>query len=184
MSDPTKEPDSPRLKIVLTQEGLSALLKSVHAQPVATGEGAEVSKAVTTGDRFRDCYCLKCGDHGALYCFEGGHVSLCSHCTIERIEKLAGAGRELPPTVLWLYWEAERELKAQAKREREKLSVRFNDIYRCYRCAGLVREKEVRYWGREGENVLYPFCGECREVLASGREEFQGREQTEFDFDV
>jgi len=176
--------DAPRLKIVLTKEGFSAVVQAIRESSVATGPAAELSKAAVTGDRFRDCYCLKCGDHGALYCFEGGHVSICSRCAIERIERLAGAGRVLPPSVLWLYREAGRERVAQERREKAKLSVRMNDLCRCYRCEAFLREKEVRYWGREGEGVLYPFCAECREIYASGKEEYVDREQTEFDFDV
>ncbi len=176
--------DEPRLRIVHTEESFEALVKKVIETPVATGEGAEVSKAAITGDRFRDCYCLKCGDHGALYVFEENYVSLCSNCTIERIEKLAGAGRELPTSVLWLHWEAEREMKQQEKREREKLSVVFDDLCRCGRCAALIQTKDVRYWIPEGECSSPPYCRDCREILASGGELLPKPDQPEFDFDV
>ena len=150
----------------------------------ASMDDAALSRAAITGDRFRDCYCKKCGDHGGLYVFEGNYLSLCARCTIERIERLAGAGRELPPSVLWLHWEAEKELKAEARREKEELSVKFDDVCLCSRCMRPVVDKDVRFWGREGECVLYAFCQECREIFASGREEFTKPEQTEFDFDV
>jgi hypothetical protein len=188
MSDPTKndrhDDDAPRLRIEFTKEGLREIRSRVREKPSPTGSEIPLANAAINGDRFRDSRCRKCWDHGALYCFAGGYVSICSRCAIERIERLAAAGHELPPSVLYLYWEAERELRAQAKRERDKLSVRFDDICRCSRCMRPVVDKDVRYWGREGESVLYPFCQECREMIASGREEFHERQQIEFDFDV
>ena len=188
MSDPMRddghEDEAPRLRIEFTKESFGELLRLVREKPSPTGSEIPLANAAIQGDRFLDNYCRKCGDHGALYCFAGGYVSICSRCAMERIERLAAAGHELPPSVLWLYWEARKELRAQAKRERDKLSVRFDDICRCSRCMRPVVDKDVRYWGREGECVLYPFCQECREMIASGREEFHGRQQTEFDFDV
>jgi hypothetical protein len=191
MSDPTRgagarnsDADEPRLRIVHTEEAWKALLKAVLEAPVATGEGAEMSEAAITGDRFRDNHCVRCWDRGALYCFEENYVSLCSRCTIERIERLAGVGRELPPSVLWLHWEAEKELRAQAKREREKLSIVFDDMCRCARCTALIQTKDARYWIPEGGNSSPPYCKECREILASGEDVPTDARQTEFDFDV
>lgn len=176
---------APRLRIELEREAWLAIMRAVSEDPVARGKAAEVSRAAITGDEFRDCHCLKCGDHGALYCFEEKYVSLCSRCTIERIERLAGAGKVLPPSVLWLHWEADREIRQSEKREREKLSVVFDDFYRCGRCAALVLRENARYWLPPDGGSSPPYCPPCRELLASRRED-PGEVvwQPEFDFDV
>jgi hypothetical protein len=182
MSNAGHDADAPRLKIEFTREGLREIRRRVRENPSPKGGEFPLANYAIGGDRFRDNGCLKCGDPGALYCFAGGHVGICSRCAMERIERLAAAGHELPPSVLYLYWEAGRERGAQEMRARAKLSVRMNDLYRCYGCETFLREKEVRYWGREGEGVLYPFCADCREIFASGREEFRGRAQRNYDF--
>jgi hypothetical protein len=176
--------DAPRLRIEFTAEGLREIRRRVRENPAPAGPEIPLANAVISGHRFRDNSCLKCGDPGALYCFAGGHVGICSRCAMERTERLAAAGHELPPSVLYLYWEAGRELVAQERREKAKLSVSMDDLYRCSRCRRPDRVENARYWGPEGADVLHAFCAECREIIASGREEFRKPEQTEFDFDV
>ena len=103
MSDPMNASDPPRLKIVQTFEARMEQMKQRRRAPVATGEAALVSRAAIRGDRFWNHHCRECGDHGAAFVFETKIISLCARCTAERIERLAGAGRVLPPSVHLLY---------------------------------------------------------------------------------
>jgi len=172
----------PRLKIVLTKEAFAEILRHHGEERRSTGRDAELARAAVAGDRFRGSWCAKCGGFGALFCFEGDYASVCCRCTIERIERLAGGGHTLPPSVLYLHWAADQELKAQARRARQKLSVRWDDLCRCRRCHGFLREKEVVYWRPAGSSRLYPVCAPCREILDSGREGLRETESKEVDF--
>ena len=71
MRSPGNDAHAPRLKIVLTREGIRALLERLREQPVAQGDDAVLSKAAITGDRLRGSYCLKCEIMPACTCSRG-----------------------------------------------------------------------------------------------------------------
>lgn len=180
MSDPTNDNEAPRLKIMQTFEARMAQMDLRRASPVATGAAARVSRAAITGDRFWNHHCRKCGDHGAAFVFETKIISLCSRCTAERIERLAGAGRVLPPSVHLLYRETSGWVKWLERREKETLSVKLDDFWPCHGCSRFTLKSEARYWGTGNP----PYCPTCHEILESGGELPPKPEQTEFDFDV
>ena len=180
MSDPMNPPDPPRLKIVQTLEARMEQMEQRRRAPIATGAAALVSRAAIRGDRFWNDHCRKCGDHGAAFVFERKIISLCARCTAERIERLAGAGRVLPPSVHLLYLETTKWVKWLEREEKEKLGIKFDDFWRCGGCTRLVLKTDARYWGKGNP----PYCPTCYTILASGEELPPKPEQTEFDFDV
>ena len=156
--------------LFLSGETYSELRPRLKAEPVATGEGALVSREAIRGDRFYSRNCLKCGLKAALFVFEQQHVSLCPRCTTERIERMAEEGRELPPTVLWLHFETVKETRFQEQKAREDLSVKFDDFYRCHRCGKVIQDRDARYWFPPGKNVSPAYCSRCCGILKSGRD--------------
>ena len=60
--------------LFLSGETYSELRPRLKAEPVATGEGALVSREAIRGDRFYSRNCLKCGLKAALFVFEQQHV--------------------------------------------------------------------------------------------------------------
>jgi len=177
MSAPRKAPrpgpdrdDAPRLKIVIAPRALYDLAQAASAEVIPTGRAAETAQAAVTGDSFFLSHCRTCGTHGCLYCWQGGYISLCPPCTIARIERLAAAGEELHPTVLWLHVEATKDIAWMERKERDALSVELRAMPRCHRCGRFVAAEAARYWGPEGEGATRPHCSECQEICVSGRE--------------
>jgi len=54
----------------LSGDTFDELCARLKAEPVATGEGASVSREAIRGDRFYSRNCLKCGLKAALFVFE------------------------------------------------------------------------------------------------------------------
>ena len=174
--------DEPRLRLVLDPKAIYPLAKAYLADPGPTGEAAEVARAAVRGDAFdEDDECRKCGTPAGLFCWQERLVTLCPACTTDRIERLAGAGHELHPTVLWLHRETTNCLRQMARAALEKRTISFDDLYRCHRWRAFVLRDDVRYWGPDAGNVQYPHCGPCREIRASGREAFVPPEEPPLD---
>lgn len=176
--------EGPRLEIRFGPGALGAIAKAAIADPVPSGRAGKIAKAAVTGDTFFHRMCRRCGTRRSHICWQGGTVPLCPPCTVERIERLAGAGTALHPTVLWLYFDAKTVIRQAAKAERAALSVRFNDLYRCWRCRGVIREKDVQYWRPPATGELYPHCAPCREIRVSGSEPYDPPDEPPLDLGV
>ena len=176
--------EAPRLEIVIARGSLHALAMAASADPIPTGRAAETAEAAVSGDSFFRSHCRRCGTHGCVYCWQGGYISLCPPCTIERIERLAAAGEPLHPTVLWLHFESTKDIAWMERREREALSVTFHDFSRCNRCRKLLSPGTARSWGPEGVGNYYPHGSACYEIRVSGREPYVPPEEPPLDLGV
>ena len=176
--------EAPRLKVVVAPRAYYELAQAASADPIPTGRAAVTAEAAVTGDSFFNGHCRKCGTHACVHCWQGGFISLCPPCTIERIERLAGAGEVLHPTVLWLHIDSTNDIAWAKRREREALSVNFHDFSRCHRCRTLILPGGARHWEPEGKGVYYPHCPECYEIRVSGREPYAPPDDPPIDFGV
>jgi ssDNA-binding Zn-finger/Zn-ribbon topoisomerase 1 len=154
----------------LSGETFDQLYARLEAEPVATGDGAPVSKEAIRGDRFLSNKCVKCGLAAALFVFERQYIGLCPNCTTQRIERMAEQGIELPPTVVWLHFETVTETRFQEQKAKDALSVKFDDFSRCHRCGTVMQLKDARYWLPPGRSSSPAYCDRCYEILDSGRD--------------
>jgi hypothetical protein len=101
-------------------------------------------------------WCIECGDPPELYCYEGGHVSLCAHCASRLI---GGVEDRVPLALAILEGETSRSVRGRRNREARPETVEFDVFTRCEACARLVPTSAAKYVFQG--NVGKPHCPPC-----------------------
>lgn len=119
-------------------------------------------RIVGGADRFVNHLCLRCGYHGAAFATPR-FLTACPKCLAERIADVDEPDR--PGWIRYLRDAALREAERQDRKEKESLTVDFDDFCKCAACGKLVPRKDARYLARPDSSVLPPHCPDCHDRL-------------------
>jgi hypothetical protein len=112
-----------------------------------------------------DQFCTRCGGTGALFCFRGGFIGLCSGCTAEALGDHAD---RLPFDLLVLESEVARATAARRAKERQPETVKLDTFYRCHDCGRLIETRNARYPISHFARGTPPHCTSCYEKIMAG----------------
>ncbi|MDA1082709.1 MAG: hypothetical protein O2973_13775 [Gemmatimonadetes bacterium] len=107
--------------------------------------------------------CPECGKGMAVYLTRQLVVYACSRCLLRRIAKCRETQPLLPPWVVILEEEAERQVRHEERTARNAGTLDVADYVHCYNCGKIARVGHVRWRHIPGtsEAERRPFCASC-----------------------